>query len=178
MTMTFESVDAYLAERDPNYEYRAVRYRATADMLQSAGLDNDSTLYDLGAGWTEFDFCVRAEYGWRGRYIPVDAGMSHVDLDRWKPERPVEYTVALEIIEHLHDPEGLVRRMQAVTTRMMVVSVPNPRTVDVLGIDETHVTIVTREMLESWGFTVAEKTFYGGVYSDGEPDALFAVWTA
>lgn len=178
MAKTFQNVDDYLAERTGCYEYRAVRYRATADAFQSAGLDHQSTMYDLGAGWTELDFCLRAEYGWRGRYIPVDAGISAVDLDRWTPERPVEFTAALEIIEHLADPAALVRRMQAATTRMMVVSVPNPRTVDVLGIDDTHVTVVTREMLESWGFTVTEETFYGGVYSDGEPDALFAVWTA
>ena len=30
-------------------------------------------------------------------------------------------------------------------------------------------------MLESEGFVVQAKTFYGGVFSEGEPDALFAV---
>jgi hypothetical protein len=27
-----------------------------------------------------------------------------------------------------------------------------------------------------YAFSVSEETFYGGVFSDGEPDALFAGW--
>lgn len=178
MTHDFESRDEYMASRAGRYEHRAVRYRAAADFLTALSLDDTSTVYDLGAGWTELDYTLRAEYGWRGRYIPIDAGIAEVDLNHWTPERPVEFTVALEIIEHLYDPMRLVRAMQKVTTRGIAISVPNPRTVDVLAIDDTHVAIVTREMLEAEGFQVEERTFYGGVYSNGELDALFATWTA
>jgi hypothetical protein len=30
--------------------------------------------------------------------------------------------------------------------------------------------------LEPYAFKVSEETFYGGVFSDGQPDALFATW--
>ena len=45
-----------------------------------------------------------------------------------------------------------------------------------LGIDRTHRTVVTAAALEAHGFHCEERLFYGGVYSAGEKDALFAVW--
>lgn len=177
MTHDFHEFDDYIHQRTGQYEYRAIRYRAAANFLVGAGLKNTSTVYDLGAGWTEFDYCLRTEFDWRGRYIPIDGGISELDLNHWVPERTVEFCVALEIIEHLYDPMRLVREMQKHITCGIAISVPNPRCVDVLAIDETHVSIVTKEMLEGAGFTVVEKEFYGGVYSDGDKgDALFATW--
>lgn len=178
MTHDFQAYDDYIGERTGTYEHHAVRYRATADFFSSLGLCADSTVYDVGSGWTDFDYTLRSEYDWLGRYIPIDGSISALDLNTWVPERPVEFTAALEIIEHLADPLRLVRELQAVTRTAMAISVPNPRTTDVLGMDRTHVTIVTPEMLESVGFHVEERTFYGGVYSKGEPDALFATWVA
>lgn len=175
--MNFAKVDEYLGERGGCYEYRAVRYTAAGRALTVAGLSNTDTVYDIGAGFTEFDYCMRKTFDWRGRYAPIDWGISNIDLNAWEPEREVEFAVALEILEHLKDPERLVRALQRSVTKAIVVSVPNPRTVDVLGIDDTHVIEVTQAMLEDWGFKVEEKTFYGGVYSKGEPDALLAVWT-
>lgn len=169
-------VDEYLGERGGCYEYRAVRYTAAGQELVKLGLGNDSTVYDIGAGMTEFDYCMRRTFDWRGRYIPVDMGISAVDLNYWRPERQVDFVVALEILEHLDDPARLVRELQA-ASKGIVVSVPNPRTVDVLAIDDTHVTPISQGMLERWGFVVEERTFYGGVYSHGAPDALLAVWT-
>jgi len=58
----------------------------------------------------------------------------------------------------------------------VVMSTPNPRTTDVIGMDATHMVEVSSEDLEPYAFTVAEVTFYGGVFSGGEPDALFASW--
>jgi hypothetical protein len=130
----------------------------------------------VGAGFTEFDYTMRTRFNWRGRYIPIDGGISAVDLNEWVPERTAQYAVGLEILEHLYDPQRLVHELQGSVTRGIVVSVPNPRTVDVMGIDHTHVTVVTRDMLRRWGFTVTERTFYGGVFSGGEPDSLFGVW--
>lgn len=178
MTNHLTACDDYLASRTGRYEYRAVRYLMAAGALRGLGIDNNDTLYDIGAGFTELDYCLRTELDWRGRYIPIDGGIDGTDLNVWTPPRDVQFAVGLEILEHLWEPEILVRQLQDYVNKGIVVSVPNPRTVDVLGIDPTHVTVVTREMLESWGFYVEEKTFYGGIWSNGEPDSLFGVWTA
>lgn len=86
--------------------------------------------------------------------------------------------MGLEILEHLAHPSYTVDDLKESATVGVVVSVPNPRTVDVLGIDPTHKTVVTRDMLEAWGFEVEERVFYGGKWSNGEPDSLFGVWRA
>jgi hypothetical protein len=170
------TVDEYLGERTGTFERRAVRYRAALDALVLHGLNDESTVYDIGAGWTELDVTLRVDGKWKGRYIPIDLGLDLAhDLETWTPARPADFAVALELLEHLEDPWRLVRELQAAVP-VIVVSVPNPRTVDVLGIDRTHCTVITAAALEGVGFTVREALFYGGVYSKGEPDALFAVW--
>lgn len=169
--------DQYLAERTGCYEYREIRYAAATRALMERGLASDHTVYDIGAGMTEFDYNLRKN-GFRGRYIPIDGAIDGTDLNYWIPSREAEFAVGLEILEHLHDPGELVRILKNSITRAIVVSVPNPRTVDVLGIDRTHVTVVTRDMLESWGFRVEERMFYGGVFSNGDFDSLFGIWEA
>ena len=178
MTNVILQADAYLSERTGCYDYRSVRYRAAGDELVAMGLADTDTIYDLGAGMTELDYSLRVDFNWRGRYIPVDQGIDGTNIQWWSPRRKVEFTVALEFLEHIPYPEMVVQNMQAVTSKGMVVSVPNPETVDVLGIDDTHVTEVTREMLEGWGFTVYEQKFYGGVFSGGKADSLLGVWQA
>lgn len=175
MTLTVTAADEYMAERTGKYDYRKIRYTAALRAMQRRGLSDSDTVMDIGAGWTELDYCLRVDGDWRGRYIPIDAGIDGTDLEDWTPPRDVEYAVALELLEHLYDPAAVVRLLQE-SAQHIVVSVPNPRTVDVLAIDRTHVTVVTREMLQSWGFTVAERMFYGGAFSDGHPDGLFGVW--
>ena len=154
--------DNYLAERTGRYEWRAFRYRAACAWLAAQGIDDSMTVTDIGAGWTEFDFCLRAEFEFRGRYIPVDGGIDGTDLNFWSPARASEFFVGLEIIEHIHDWKRLVRSLQASATRGVVLSTPNPETTDVLAMDPTHVVEVHREELERLGFVVTEETFYGG----------------
>lgn len=176
-TPMISACDRYLSERTGKYGWRAVRYRAACDWMQSRGLDHPMTVTDLGAGWTEFDYCLRAEYGFRGRYIPIDGGIDGTDLTHWTPPRSSDFYVGLEIIEHLHNWKDLVAKLQIVATRGIVLSTPNPETTDVLAMDPTHVTEVSRQDLESMGFEVSERTFYGGAYSGGAAgDALFATW--
>lgn len=171
-----EQVDEYLAERTGTFDRRAVRYRAALEALQDAGLSDMHTVVDVGAGGTELDVVLRVDGNWRGRYIPIDLGVDvRHDLNWWQPQRTADHAVALEVLEHLHRPWQLVDKLKR-AVRTIVVSVPNPRTVDVLRIDRTHVTVITRTQLERAGFSVREATFYGGVYSDGAPDALFGVW--
>lgn len=171
----FTLADSYMHERTGRFEYRAARYRAALDAMQEFGLAHDHTVYDIGAGWTELDAILRTEGGWRGRYIPVDFGTDGTNLETWIPPRSVDFAVALEIIEHLYHPWRLVDSLM-LASPVVIVSVPNPETTDVLGMDPDHRSVITREALTERGFVVQERTFYGGVYSDGKPDALFAVW--
>lgn len=170
-TAHLEACDDYLAARTGRYEWRAVRYREAAHLMRACGLTNDMTVTDIGAGWTEFDYCLRTEFDWRGRYIPVDGAMDGTNLESWVPRRMTSWSVGLEIIEHLDDPERLVTHLQRVSTKGVVLSTPNPRTTDVLGMDATHKTPVSMHDLAMWGFGVAERSFYG------QPaDSLFAWW--
>lgn len=176
-TPTVQNCDNYLDEREGKYEFRAIRYRKAIEEMLSHGLDNGMTVFDVGAGFTEFDYCLRKEYDWRGRYIPVDGGIDGTDLNHWVPPRDAHWFVALELLEHLTDWRYLVDRMQSKATEGIVVSTPNPRTTDVIGMDPTHVVEVWPGDLARYQFTVTEETFYGGVFSNGEPDSLFGVWT-
>lgn len=178
-TPTIANCDNYLDDRTGKYEYRAVRYRAAADYMFShyTPLDDTMTIVDIGAGMTEFDYTLRAEYGWRGRYIPIDGGIDGTDLNEWVPSRDVHWFVALEILEHLQDPYRLAQQMQRHATQGVIFSTPNPATTDVLGMDPTHVAEVDESRMSMLGFSVKWETFYGGVFSDGRPDSLFGAWT-
>lgn len=171
----FTIADEYMSERTGRFEYRAARYRAALDAMQELGLSHNHTIYDIGAGWTELDAILRTDGGWRGRYIPVDFGTDGTNLERWVPPRSVDFAVGLEIIEHLYEPWRLVSALMT-SSPVVIISVPNPETTDVLGMDPDHKSIITREALEERGFVVSTHTFYGGVYSDGKPDALMGVW--
>lgn len=174
---TIENCNDYLESRTGSYEKRAVRYRSACSFLISQGLDNSESICDIGAGRTEFDYCLRAEYSFRGLYVPIDGAIDGTDLNNWKPPRKFDYFVGLEILEHLYSWRFLVTRLQESCLKGIVVSTPNPRTTDVLGMDQTHVAEISTDDLEAFGFTVEEKTFYGGVFSNGQPDSLFATWS-
>lgn len=177
---TIANCDNYMDERTGKYEYRAVRYRHAIAAMYAAGLDDSMTIFDVGAGMTEFDFCLRAEYGWRGRYIPIDGGVDGTDIDFWTPPRSAHWFVALELLEHLKQPFVCLDTWKRHATVGVVVSTPNPRTTDVLGMDPTHVCEIPKWKLEETGLgdmIVTEETFYGGAFSGGEPDSLFGIWT-
>lgn len=175
---TIANCDNYMDERTGKYEYRAVRYRKAIDAMYERGLDNSMTIMDIGAGMTEFDYTLRAEYGWRGRYIPIDGGIDGTDINIWKPARKVHWIVALELLEHLNNPYTKLGEWRQASTQGVVISTPNPETTDVLGMDPTHVCeIHANDLRTMGGMEVSEETFYGGIWSNGRPDSLFGVWT-
>lgn len=174
---TVNNCDNYMDERTGKYEYRAVRYRKAIDAMIANGLDDSMTIFDVGAGMTEFDYCLRAEYNWRGRYIPVDGGIDGTDIDYWTPKRKAHWFVGLELLEHLKRPWLCLDTWKHFATQGVVISTPNPRTTDVLGMDPTHIVEIHQSDLEKAGMSVTEEYFYGGVFSGGEPDSLFGVWT-
>ena len=169
--------DDYLEDRTGKYEFRAVRYRHAINAMYRNGLDNSMTVFDVGAGMTEFDYCLRREYNWRGRYIPIDGGIDGTDLNEWTPPRDAHWFVALEIFEHLTNWQSLFHSMRDKAACGVVLSTPNPRTTDVIGMDPTHVCEIHPHQLQAWDIKVTEETFYGGVFSNGEPDSLFGEWT-
>lgn len=176
-TPTVANCDQYMDDRTGKYEYRAVRYRHAIQAMYEKGLDDSMTIFDVGAGMTEFDYCLRVEFNWRGRYIPIDGGIDETDLNNWYPPREAHWFVALELVEHLYQWKSLVLNMQECATRGIVLSTPNPATTDVLGMDPTHVAEVWPADLRAFDFKVSEETFYGGVFSEGKPDSLFGIWT-
>lgn len=174
-TALIQTCDGYLASREGRYPWRCVRYdRAleAMEMLVPLGrLTRELTVCDVGAGWTEFGRRMY-ERGWEARYWPVDGCLDGVDLDHWSPPRGADLFVALELLEHLEDPWRLVRGMKEAATLGIVVSTPNPRTTDVLGMDATHHTPIHAEVLHAHGFDVHEVSFYGK-----PADTLFATWS-
>lgn len=173
------AADSYLAARTGCYEWRCERYDAALRAMYELGLDDDCTVFDVGSGWGEFGARLHtgdhlgAIPSSRARYVPVDACIDGTDLNRWKPARAADFFVALEVIEHLDRPARLLNAMQRQATKGVIVSTPNPRTTDVLGMDETHVRSVDRFTLRAWGFEVREVSFYGT-----PADSLFGVWKA
>lgn len=171
-TPTIQNCDTYLGERTGKYEWRAVRYVAAGDMMRhTRGLDDSDTVADIGAGMTEFDYCLRTTFDWRGRYFPVDGGLDGTNLNDWTPPREVDWFVALEILEHLDKWRMALRKMQMYARKGIIISTPNPRTTDVLGMDPTHVVAIDKDMLNSMGVRVSEESFYGQ-----SADSLLGVW--
>lgn len=175
---TTNNCDQYLSEREGKYEYRAIRYRAAIRELYAMGLDDSMTVVDVGAGMTEFDYCLRAEFGFRGRYIPIDGGIDGTDIRTWQP-RQAHFFVALEILEHIEDWRGLMMRMKNAATKGIVLSTPDPRACDVLAMDPTHVVSIHADDLRNMNVGVQRKNFYGSTYGDFMgTDSLMGVWQA
>lgn len=179
------AADAYLKARTGRYEWRCVRYDAALTAMHTLGLNDAHTVVDVGSGWGEFGARLHSmsfhpfrdpQAGiWhpsRARYIPVDAAIDGVDLNNWVPPRRAEFFVALEVLEHLENPHSMMCRMSGYADRAVIVSTPNPETTDVLGMDRTHKTPVSRIDLEAKGFYVTERSFYGK-----PADSLFGVWS-
>jgi hypothetical protein len=99
--------------------------------------------------------------GRRGRYIPVDGAIDGVNLEFWTPARPVDWMVGIEIIEHMEDPERLVRAMVRGARKGVILTTPNPDVVDVLGCDRTHKTAVSTSDLLAWGFSSVPMPLFG-----------------
>ncbi|MDJ0386283.1 hypothetical protein [Streptomyces sp. G-G2] len=153
------------------YQERAARYRVAADRLATGGLSDRHSLADVGAGHTELDWCLRREHGWDGRYLPFDRWTGDVDLERWVPPMRYDWLACLEVIEHLRDPDRLLRELLASAVLGVVVTTPNPAVVDVLAMDPTHITPVSREHLADLGFYTSLHNLYGT-----PDDGICGVW--
>lgn len=158
--------ERYLWGPRDSYNRRKNRYDMTGQLLRYAGLSDRDIVADVGAGLCELDLCLRQDFGFRGRYVPLDGWLDGMDLETWVPPRSFDWFTALEVLEHLHDPSRLVKALQARAVKGIVVTTPNPEVWDVLAMDETHVTPVSRELLADWGFATSLHEFHGK-YRDG-----------
>lgn len=164
--------EAYLRVPRGPYDARKLRYQVAGERLFDAKLSNWDVLVDVGAGRTELDLSLRRDYGWRGRYVPVDGWLDGTDLNTWDPPRDFDWFAALEVLEHLGDPARLVRALQRHATKGIVITTPNPEVWDVRAMDPTHVSPLSETQLREWGFDTTKHTFYGK-YQDG----LAGIWT-
>lgn len=131
----------YLDLRCGTFEFRCRRYSAVHAVMADNGLGRYDTIVDVGAGRQEFKKFLRST-GWRGEYTPIDGSIDGTNLETWEPPEPRDWFVAIEVMEHLCDPWRLVHAMHAKSHRGIVVTTPNPLTVNVLAMDSTHVTPV------------------------------------
>lgn len=153
----------YLDERQGTFAFRCIRYSAVLDRLMLMGFHVRDSITDIGAGRQEFEQFLRSQ-GWQGCYTPIDGSIDGTDLDRWDPSHEdtfPDWMVAIEVIEHLHDPVRMVNVMKEFAIKGMVVTTPNPEVVDVLGMDRTHVTVVSPDDLAQMGLRYERATLFG-----------------
>lgn len=167
---TPQACEDYLHARQGCYEYRCERYSAAADFLYGNGLTDQDIVCDVGAGYTEFDYYLRTNRDFKGRYYPVDGGLGGEDLNSWTPKREIHWFVALEIIEHLSMPHMFSQKLQMFNTKGICISTPNSAVVDTLAMDQTHRTALYKEDLENYGYNVEVRSFCG------QPDDSLFAW--
>ena len=181
MTLDTRTIwDNYLRETPTygTYENRVPEYQIATTLLASLGLKNDHLIVDVGAGSCDLDHYMRTLASWRGKYLPIDGATHGIDFNErlpytYLPNAKADFYVSLETLEHVYDPDRLVRAMQQRATKGIVVSTPNPEVVDVLAVDPTHVISIWPRDLEAWGFRVVKST----LNARGEGDTLFGVWS-
>lgn len=142
------------------YFNRRPEYMMVARELFMMGIQDDESVLDVGAGSCDMDQYLRTECDWRGKYIPIDGVIDGVDLNSWVPQKglQVDWVVCIETIEHVFDPERLVRLCLALARKGVVFTTPNPDVVDVLAVDCTHFASITKEQLSEWTGGAAVET--------------------
>lgn len=158
-----QECNEYLSRRVGTYDFRCRRYDAVIEKMNLLGVAEWDVAYDLGAGMCELDRRLR-DRGLHLRYVPVDGCIDGTDLNDWTldPGRipPADVYVAIEVIEHLQDPLALCYRLFERARKGVIVTTPNARRVDVLGMDETHRWALTDTMLQAAGFQVEARQLF------------------
>lgn len=164
--------EAYLEERTGTYEFRCRRYSEVFRELRRLGLRNGDLVYDVGAGYCEFGRHLFREAEWWGRYVPVDGAIDGTNLETWVPPITAHAFVAIEVVEHLLNPDRLLAEFAKHAELGAVVTTPNPATVDVLGMDRTHRSILPRWKFRELGWTTRTVSLFGK-----PEDTIVAVWS-
>lgn len=171
--------EGYLSERTGTYEFRTIRYAAVLDRLMLMGFHVRDSVCDIGAGRQEFERYLR-EQGWQGTYRPVDGSIDGTDLDVWDPtiesHNLVDWAVAIEVIEHLHEPQRMVSIMKAHACKGICLTTPNPETTDVLAMDRTHVCEIWPRDLDEMNVRWERATLFASPEWRKENDSLIGWW--
>jgi hypothetical protein len=179
MTITIpEHYQDYLVTRYRTYDERAVRYRATARVMQHMNLSAQDSVLDIGGGDAEMEKCLREEFGFQGAYYNYDFTTGH-DIYDFLGEAYMfdpDFIVCLETIEHLNPfyAHRLLGEMPLLAHKGVVLTTPNGDAQNVFEMDDTHLWAATEASLEAAGYATVTATLYDGFYSDGKPDGLVA----
>lgn len=153
----------YLGERTGTYEYRTLRYAAVADVLENLGLAVGDMVVDVGAGMCDFDRYLRTTRNFDGRYVPVDGAIDGVDLNEYQPHIQSEFYTAIETLEHLVRPFGLLDDLMKLATKGVVITTPNPVVwgSQFYKMDSTHISPINRWNFEALGWETATYQCFG-----------------
>ena len=172
MTDTLDRIqfyNDYLDARTGKYEWRCERYDGVIDKLVEMGLQDGDSVVDIGAGRQEFHKRLE-ERGFKVFYEPIDASIDGVDLNEWVSPFRADFFVAIELLEHIHEPFRLMEDMEMKARKGVAATTPNPRTTDVLGMDPTHVCQIDETDFNNLGWYTEIRSFYG------QPDDSILAW--
>ncbi|MFN6965247.1 MAG: class I SAM-dependent methyltransferase [Pyrinomonadaceae bacterium] len=132
----------YIGSRQSDYEFRCIRFDAVIDRMSRMGLADGDSVLDVGCGRGDFRQRL-AERGFDVRYTGVDGAIDGRNLNTWSPSFwGYDWIVAIEVLEHLYFPKLHLINYKMAAVKGVVITTPNPATVDVLACDPTHVSIV------------------------------------
>ena len=159
------------------FEQRCPEYHIVHWYLKNLGLRDDDLVVDVGAGSCDMDHFLRTKAGWRGKYLPIDGATYGIDFNDVAPEdylpaADADFYVCIETLEHVYDPEALVKAMQKRAKRGIIVTTPNADVVDVVAVDSTHVMPIHPQDLKNWGFEVSKIN----LNNRDDHDTLLGVW--
>lgn len=148
--------NTYLEARRGTYEFRCRRYEKVADfmLLGKNPLSRWDTIVDLGGGRGEFGLYLRERFPKLNlTYVNIDGSIDGVDLQRYDPVLEADFYVSIEVIEHLESPWRMLAYAAECSRKAVIITTPNARVTDVLGMDATHRTPITVNALGAHNFT-------------------------
>ena len=145
----------YLTQRTGTYEFRCRRYEKVADFMKigKKPVAYGDIVVDLGGGRGEFGLYLRECFPELDLvYVNIDGSIDGVDLNRYIPTLKADFYVSIEVMEHLSYPWRMLYDAARCARKAVIITTPNPKVTDVLGMDRTHVTPIEIEDLRFHGF--------------------------
>jgi hypothetical protein len=139
-------------------------------------LHKREVVVDLGAGRGEFGAYLRHRWPTSGHiYLPIDASIDGCDLEDLAPwVQGATFYTAIEFLEHLShiSVSHFLAFLPYRAVKGAVITTPNPKCTDVLGMDTTHQTPINQEWLREAQWECEAQPLF-----TEKPDTLVA-WSA